>query len=260
MNTDVLVPWIVHLLLIVTRVAALFTFTPLLARPQIPNAAKIGFSLLMGFILINLFPPPAEYPYGNLYALAFAVVCELSVGLVIGFITSLFFNAVYTAAHIIDMQIGFSMAQMYDVTAGTQVAVTSQLLNTALVVSFVFSGGLNRLIELIARSFAVIPVGAGVLRPEIAGLVAEEFTRCFVIALQISMPVLASALLAEVALGVVVRTAPQMNVFVVGIPLKVILGLFILMLSMPVFVTFSETVFAKMFDAIDRVVTGGMVP
>ncbi|MDR1669706.1 MAG: flagellar biosynthetic protein FliR [Oscillospiraceae bacterium] len=259
MITDVLLPWVVHLLLIVTRMAALFTFTPLLARQQIPNTAKIGFSLLMGFILINLYPPPAEYPYGNIYALAFAVICELSVGLVIGFITSLFFNAIYTAAHIIDMQIGFSMAQMYDMSAGTQVAVTSGLLNTALVLSFVFTGGLNRLIELMARSFAVIPVGAGVLRPEIVTLVADEFSRCFVIAIQISMPVLAAALLAEVALGVVVRTAPQMNVFVVGIPLKIILGLFILMLMMPAFVYLTGDIFTFMFDAIDRVI-GGMIP
>ncbi len=259
MNTDFLLPWIVHLLLIVTRMAALFTFTPLLARQQIPNAAKIGFSLLMGFILINLYPPPAVYPYNNLYALAFAIICELTVGMVIGFITTLFFNAVYTAAHVIDMQIGFSMAQMYDMSAGTQVAVTSILLNSALVVTFIVTGGLEQLIVMMARTFAVIPVGAGVLRPEVVTLVVEQFARCFVIALQISMPILASALLAEVALGVVVRTAPQMNVFVVGIPLKIILGLFILMLMMPVFVYFSDSIFDEMFNAINRVI-GGMVP
>ncbi len=259
MNTDFLLPWVVHLMLIVTRMAALFTFTPLLARQQIPNAAKIGFSLLTGLILINIYPPPDVYPYNNLYALAFAVICELSVGLVIGFITALFFNAIYTAAHVIDMQIGFSMAQMYDMSAGTQVAVTSGLLNTVLVVSFVFSGGLNQLIIMTARTFAVIPVGGGILKPEIVPLVAEAFTRCFVIALQISMPVLAAALLAEVALGVVVRTAPQMNVFVVGIPLKIVLGLFILMLMMPAFVDFSNTVFNNMFAYINRAI-GGMVP
>ena len=258
-NVDYFLSWVVHFLLIVTRVSALFVSSPLLARQSIPAMAKIGLALLMGMIVINFTPPPAVYPYNNLYSLAFAVICELSVGLVVGFITMLFFNLVYTAAHVIDMQIGLTMAQIFDVSAGGQVAVTSGLINTVLIVVFILSGAFDQLIVTMARTFEIIPVGKGILRPEAAGVVADVFIRTFTMALQVAMPMLASALVLEVALGVVVRTAPQMNIFVVGIPLKIFLGLIVLMLMMPVFANVSHSIFSVMFGYIDQML-GGMIP
>ncbi|MCL2002675.1 MAG: flagellar biosynthetic protein FliR [Oscillospiraceae bacterium] len=258
-NADYFLTWVVHYLLIVTRLSVLFVFSPLLARRDIPGLVKIGLSLLLAAIVVNFAPPPQDYPYNNLYALAFAVIAELSVGLVIGFITSLFFNLIYTAGHIIDLQIGFSMAQMYDVSVGGQVAVTSGFLNFILIVSFVTSGAFTTLIATMTRTFQFIPVGMGVLRPEAVGLITDVFVRTFAMAIQAAMPLLASALLLEVALGVIVRTAPQMNVFVVGIPLKVFLGLIVLALMLPIFTTFTRSIFGVMFDYIDRM-TGGMIP
>jgi flagellar biosynthetic protein FliR len=258
-NVDYFLTWVVHFLLIVTRMSVLFVFSPLLARRDIPGLVKIGLSLLLAAIVINFAPPPQAYPYNNLYSLAFAVIAELSVGLVIGFVTSLFFNLVYTAAHIMDLQIGFSMAQMYDVSVGGQVAVTSGFLNFILIVSFVTSGAFTTLIDAMTRTFQIIPVGMGVLRPEAVELIIDIFLRTFAMAIQTAMPLVASALLLEVALGVIVRTAPQMNVFVVGIPLKVFLGLIVLALMLPVFTHFTSFIFEEMFIAINEL-TGGMRP
>ena len=258
-NVDYFLSWVVHFLLIVARMSALFVFSPLLARREIPAAAKIGLSLLTAAIIINFAPPPELYPYNNLFSLAFAVICELVVGLAVGYITLLFFNLVYTAAHLIDLQMGLTMAQMFDVSVGGQVAITSGLLNMVLIVSFVFSGGLRELIITMARTFEVIPVGGGILRPETAYAMGEVFIRTFVMAVQVAMPLLASALILEVALGVVVRTAPQMNIFVVGIPLKIFVGLIVLTLMLPVFTNFSNTIFTEMFGYINGML-GGMIP
>jgi flagellar biosynthetic protein FliR len=258
-NVDYFLSWVVHFLLIVTRISALFIMTPLLSRQNIPNPAKIGLSLLMAAIVINFAPPPVIYPYNDLYSLGFAVLRELMVGLIIGVVTLFFFNIVYTAAHVIDIQIGFSMAQTFDPAIGAQAAVTSTLLNFVLVVSFVLTGGFTQLIRTITRTFEVIPVGGGVFRPEAIQLVIDIFIRCFALAVQVAMPVLASALILEVALGIIVRTAPQMNIFVVGIPLKVLIGLIVLMLMLPVFAVFSERIFSELFENIDRML-GGMIP
>ncbi|MDR0324708.1 MAG: flagellar biosynthetic protein FliR [Oscillospiraceae bacterium] len=258
-NVDYFLSWVVHFLLIVTRMSALFVFSPLFARQSIPAMAKIGLSLLTAAIIINFAPPPELYPYNSLFSLAFAVISELTVGLVIGFITLLFFNVVYTAAHIIDMQIGLTMAQVFDASIGGQAAVTSTLLNTVLIVSFILSGAFTQLVVMMARTFEVIPVGAGILRPELAYAMGEVFIRTFTMAVQVAMPMLASALILEVALGVIVRTSPQMNVFVVGIPLKIFLGLIVLALMLPVFTSFSNTLFSEMFHILNDVI-GGMVP
>jgi flagellar biosynthetic protein FliR len=258
-NVDYFLSWVVHFLLILTRLSALFIFSPLLARREIPNIAKIGLSLLMAFIIINFAPPPEVYPYNNAFSLALAVVAELSVGLVVGIVTLFFFNAVYTAAHIMDMQIGFTMAQMFDASVGGQVAVTSVLLNFILIVVFITSGAFTHLIVTMTKTFDIIPVGMGILRRETAFLMLDVFVRTFAIAVQVAMPLLASALILEVALGVIVRTSPQMNVFVVGIPLKIFLGLIVLTLMLPAFTYFSDTLFTEMFFYIDEML-GGMIP
>ena len=259
MNVDSFLSWVVQLLLILTRMSALFVLSPLLGRQSIPAAAKVGMALLTSFILINFNPPPPVYPYAELFSLAGAVFSELIVGLVMGFITILFFNVVYAAGHIIDMQIGFAMAQVFDPVSSSQVPVAGSLLNLVMVLCFILSDGITRLIEVLARSFAQIPVGGGIFRVELVPLVTETFSRCFVLSLNIAMPVLAAALLSEVALGIVVRTAPQMNIFVIGIPIKMIIGLFMLFLTVPALVAATGSIFEQMFGIIDSMF-GGMAP
>ena len=251
--------WVIQLLLILVRVSTLFLVTPFLSRVNIPNLAKIGLALLTAFVLINIHRPPAEYPYTELWPLLAAIIREAGAGLVMGFVTALYFNIVYTAGHIIDMQIGFSMAQTFDVTVGGQVAVTAGLLNIVMTVSFIFADGISKTIYMLGAAFEQIPAGSALLRPELVPMMTGLFAKCFVLSIQVAMPVLASALLTEVALGVVVRTAPQMNVFVVGIPIKVLVGLIIFAVTIPAFVGLTGNLFTEMFASIDELL-GGMIP
>lgn len=259
MNTDAFLSWVVQLLLILTRMSSFFVLSPLMGRQNIPAAAKVGLALLTSFILINFNPPPDVYPYAELMPLALAVLSELIVGLVMGFITILFFNIVYAAGHIIDMQIGFSMAQVFDPVSSSQVPVAGSLLNLVLILSFVASDGVTNLMAVLARSFTHIPVGGAFLKPELAWLAAETFSRCFILSINVAMPVLAAALLTEVALGIVVRTAPQMNVFVIGIPIKIIIGLLMFSLTIPIFTAMTGSLFEQMYGAIE-LMFGGMAP
>lgn len=257
--TDNLLAWFVQLLLILTRVSAMFVLSPILGRQNIPAMLKLGFSLLVALIMINFYPPTAPYPFENVIGLLLSIVSELVVGFIIGFITILFFTLVYTAGHIIDMQIGFTMAQMYDTSANTQMPISAGLLNIVMIQCFLASGGLTRLIGIVMRTFEYIPVGGAAFPASLAGMVLDTFAKCFVLSINVAMPVLASALLAEIGLGIIVRTAPQMNVFVVGIPIKVIIGLLMLFLTVPMFVSATGSIFDMMYDAIDMVAEG-MIP
>ncbi|MCL2030656.1 MAG: flagellar biosynthetic protein FliR [Oscillospiraceae bacterium] len=251
-NTDAALVWLVQFLLIMTRMTAMFVLSPILGRTNLPNMAKIGLSLLTAFLLINFPPPVVEgYPFDTPVALAGAVLLELLVGFVLGFGTILFFMTLQTAGHIIDMQIGFAMANQFDPGTGMQMPIAGSLLNLMFIQCFLLADGIPILVAVMRRTFEVIPVGGAVIAPEIAGAALQLFVSTFVLAIRISMPVIASALLCEIALGIIVRTAPQMNVFVIGIPIRVAVGLVSLLVCIPAFVALTDGFFDRMYEAID---------
>ncbi|MDR1736019.1 MAG: flagellar biosynthetic protein FliR [Oscillospiraceae bacterium] len=256
LNTDAALIWLVQFLLIFTRISAMFVLSPILGRNSIPTAAKLGVSLLTAFMLINFYPPAVtDYPYDTLLSLSGAVLLELLVGFVLGFGTILFFNIVNTAGHIIDVQIGFSMSEQFDPAVGSQVPVTGNLLNIMFIECFLFADGIPRLVGIVGSTFQAIPIGGARISPEIAMAALEAFVNCFIFAINIAMPVLAASLLCEIGLGIIVRTAPQMNIFVIGIPIKIIVGLVALAMAIPVFARLTGVLFDRMYETMDTLFT-----
>ncbi|GHV09226.1 flagellar biosynthetic protein FliR [Clostridia bacterium] len=238
--------WVIHFFMMVTRMSALFILSPIFGRNQIPMYVKIMLSMMMGFIAVQWYPPPAAMP-PTLMHFALQLSGELAVGLMIGWVTTLFFSVVYTAGQFIDMQIGFGMVQIYDVATNAQVPVAGTLLNLVLVECFIVTDGLPKVVRLLFYSLEIIPVGEVSVTPAIGALMLSGFVEAFIIALSVAAPILTSAMVAEIALGILVRTAPQMNIFAVGMPLKTLLGLLMLVVIMPIFVMFTNTIFENMW-------------
>ena len=245
--------WVTHFLMIVTRMSGMFLLSPLFGRANMPAMIKILMSVTMAFIVVQFFPPPEALP-PTLFHFALAMLGELMVGLIIGYITSLFFSVVYTAGQFIDTQIGFGMVQIYDVSTNAQVPVAGSLFNIVLMLCALLANAHVRLIRWLFLTFQVIPVGHVELKPQIGRLMAQGFVEAFLIALTIALPIIASAMVAEVALGILVRTTPQMNIFVVGIPLKVVLGLLMLAVLAPLFMNYTNVVFERMYLMINEVI------
>ena len=243
--------WAAQFALILVRLSGLFLLSPIWGRANVPAKLKIGFSIVLSLILINFYPPGVPL-YGNLVGYVLLVMGELLIGLALGFVTTMFFGIVFTAGQIMDMQTGFGMVQVYDVHQNIQIPIVGNLLNLIILLSFIMAGGHVRLVEILFRTFESLPIGGVVLDTRLPAVMLEGFLRTFVLAVQVAMPVIASGLLAEAALGVIVRTAPQMNVFVIGIPIKIIIGLFMIFLLVPVFVHFTGTIFDEMFSFIDK--------
>jgi flagellar biosynthetic protein FliR len=248
---DALLQFWMHFLLILLRCSGLFILSPFWGRANVPAMARVLLSVLMAGALVGVYPPSGAVFHTTL---AYALACfgEMAVGLGVGFITTMFFSAVYTAGQMIDMQIGFGMVNVVDPTMNVQVPISGSLINLILILTFTVTGGPLRLIHMMGRSFAVMPPGQISLSPELGLLIAEAFARSFLYGLQMALPIVASGYLGEVALGLLVRTAPQMNMFVIGITLKVILGTFILGLLIPAFVIVTAPLFEDMFWFIER--------
>ncbi|MGE4354771.1 MAG: flagellar biosynthetic protein FliR [Oscillospiraceae bacterium] len=238
-----------YALLLFLRVSGILIGSPVFGRNNVPNMAKIGFCGVLSLIFILCMPAPQEYPiYGTL--LEYFLIClkELLFGAAMGFVLTTMFNLTMTAGSIIDYQTGFSMASIYDFQNNTQSPLSGNLLNIMMLVTFFLMNGHLKLIEIVFRTFEAVPVGTATAAPEIVWVAAEVMSRAFILSVMVSMPVMAAGIMMEVALGAMIRTVPQMNMFVVGIPLKIIVGLITMFLTLKVFSDCLNGIFTQSFD------------
>jgi len=243
-------------ILMFVRITALIVSSPIFGRKTIPNIMKIGLCLFIAYIVFAANPGKAVPAYSGAFEFGVLCVKEMLFGLVLGYATTLFFSIVQTAGASMDMQIGFGMVNIFDVQNNISVPVTGNLLNIAMLVTFFGVGGHVKLVYIIGSTFSRIQPGAVTLNPEIGLVALDVFILSFVLSVNVAMPLIAAGLLSEVALGFIIRAVPQVNVFVVGIPLKILLGFLVLLLVVPVFVNFTGVIFDRMFESINKLIAG----
>lgn len=240
-----------YVFLLFLRVSGILISSPIFGRNNIPNMYKIGFCAVITGVFILGIPAPEIYPvFGNLLEYILACIQELLFGAVMGFVLTAMFNITLTAGSIVDTQIGFSMASIYDPQNNSQAPLSGSLLNLMLLIIFFGVDGHLKLIEVLYRTVETVPIGTAMAAPDIMWVSAEVMSRSFVLAVMVAMPVLGAGLMIEVALGAIIKTVPQMNMFVVGIPVKVIIGLLVLGLTLTVFADFSKGIFNEAFNYI----------
>ena len=243
-------------ILMFIRVSTLLMASPIFGRKALPNMLKIGMCLMVTYAVFSANPAASSVQYSGVIDFGLLCVKELLFGLVLGYVTTLFFSVVQTAGQIMDMQMGFGMVNVFDVNSNISVPVSGNLFNAILLVVFFAVNGHLHLIRILLATFSHIPPGQVALNPVIGLAALEVFALAFMLAASVAMPLIASGLLGEVALGFIVRAIPQLNVFVVGIPLKIVLGLMMLLIMIPVFVSFSDVLFERMFASIDKMIAG----
>jgi flagellar biosynthetic protein FliR len=241
-----------YFVLLLFRVSGLIFTSPVFGRNIIPARVKIGFIAALSFLFFYAAPPARGIEYDTLFGFALIGVGELMMGVALAFITNVFFALTFVAGQLIDMQVGYGIANVYDPQNNTQIPMMGNLLNTVLLIVFFAVNGHHRLIDIVYLTVERMPVGSLTLTPQ-TGLVAlEVFALTFVLGVMVAMPIIASALILEIALGVLIRTVPQLNMFVVGVPIKMFVGLVTLMFMAPVFVNFSGKIFSEMFSGVEK--------
>jgi flagellar biosynthetic protein FliR len=240
-----------YVFLMFARVSGILLSSPIFGRKNMPNIVKIGFCSVLTLVFIMCVPEPLKYPsYRTL--LEYVLIClrELLFGAAMGFVLTVMFNITMIAGGIMDYQIGFSMASMYDPQNNVQSPLTGTFFNFMLLITFFAMDGHLKLIEVLYRTIEAVPIGSAMAAPDILWVAAEVMSRAFVISLMVAMPVMAAGLMMEVALGAMIKTVPQLNMFVVGIPLKIIVGLIAMALTLAVFADFTKEIFTETFDYI----------
>lgn len=224
-------------LLVLVRMTGLFVVAPIFGRRNIPAYFKIAFSFLLALILVNTITLPAPDYVNNIYSYAFLIIKEFIVGLTLGFVSYVIFSAIYVAGQIIDMQVGFGVVNVIDPISNIQVPITSNFYFIISMLVFLGVDGHHALIRALFDSYNYIPLGGAVFNNSLMNDIVRIFGEMFVLGFKISAPIVAALLITDVALGVISRSVPQLNVFVVGMPLKILLGIIVMIITVPMFIT-----------------------
>jgi flagellar biosynthesis protein FliR len=208
-------------LLIFVRVTSFFLMMPLFSYRTIPAAHKIGLGLFLSIIMFSSIGAPEIAIDGTYFLL---IIKEAMVGLLIGFIAALMMAAVQIAGGLIDFQMGFAIANVIDPQTGAQSPLMGQYLYTIALLFLLTVNGHHLLLDGIFYSYDFISIEQVYVpfgNENIAEYLILSFNKMFIIAFQMSLPVVGSLFLVDVALGIVARTVPQLNIFVVGLPVKI---------------------------------------
>ncbi len=247
-------------LLIVVRMLGFFTIMPIFSGKSVPNITKVGLSVIVaGIIFSTQQVGPVQYN-DNIIGYSLLIVKELAVGLLMGYSVYMVFSALYLAGQLVDYQIGFSMVSVFDPVSQIQVPVTGNLYYFLVGALMVATNADHTIFRALFYSYQVLPIGyAEVFSAELMSNFMNVIAEYFIIAFKISMPVLGAIMVINTALGLMARTAPRINIFSVGVPLKLIAGLMILLITTDMFNPISDFVFQKVYENLFNVIQG-MIP
>jgi len=242
-----------YFILLLLRVGGLVIASPIFGRVNIPNLAKIGLVVSLSYLLFTIYPQTAAIQYTTLFGYLILCAGELLLGMALAYVTNVFFSlTAFTAGQLIDMQIGFGIVNVYDVQNNTQVPMMGNVLNVMLLLLFFLINGHTRLIEMIYLTIERMPIGTLVFSATIGITALEIFARAFLLGVMMALPIIASGLTLEFAFGMMMRAVPQIHMFIVGIPLKMLVGLIVFAATLPVFAGYSERIFTELFNGIEK--------
>jgi flagellar biosynthesis protein FliR len=219
------------MLLVLVRVSAMLALVPVFSQTQVPQLMRFGLGLLLAFVIVRILPPMA--PVGGLGPLVLAIVAQAFVGVVFGFVAFLIFTGIQFAGEVIDTQIGFAVVNIVNPLTSQSVTVIGNLELALATLLYLAADAHHVLLRGIVGSFALVPLPFVAAPDLLAGDVVRFFTQSLFIVFQIAAPVAIALFLVNVMLGLMARVAPQMNVFVVGFPIQITLGLVMLVVSLP---------------------------
>lgn len=244
------------LILIVVRISCFVSVAPFFGTRNVPNQVKIGFSVLVA-IIIFASVDQSSLTYTGMFGYAIIVMREGITGLLMGLAANICNSIILFAGNIIDMDIGLSMAQEFDMMTNSQTTITGSLYNYFLMLMLVVTNMHHYLLRALVDSYQVIPVNAQVFDwTSLSNSMIRFMTDMFVIAFRIVLPVFACIMILNCILGIMAKVAPQMNMFAVGMQMKVLLGLVILFLTIILLPGIANMVFMEMRRMVRAMIEG----
>ncbi len=218
--------------LVLVRILAFLHMAPIFGHKGISLLTRIGLSIFLTMIILNSIDLPSPPSAG--YYLPWAVLVNVSLGLLIGFVAKLMFETVVSGGEMMDSSMGFSSAQTFDPHSGAQTTIMGKFMSSLAIVVFFFVHGPERLIESLYKSFSSVNIYApsfSVDALRIVHLVGDIISMGFIIV----SPIILTIMVGDIILGLISRASPQINAFQISYTIKPSIGVIVFLLIMPLF-------------------------
>lgn len=236
--------WIASLLWPLARILGLITAAPVLGNRSVPTTVKVSLGVLLALVIAPNVPKlPAADPMS--YAGLLILVQEMLIGVAMGFTMRIVFSAVEMAGEISSLTMGLGFASFFDPNTQGRSSAISQFLALVATMAFISVNAHLVLLSALAESFQTLPVSGIPIHGGGFKRVADWGARIFSAGLQLSLPMVAALLLANVALGVLTRAAPQLNLFGIGFPITLGIGFIVIATTLPYLATPLENLFMQ---------------
>jgi flagellar biosynthetic protein FliR len=246
------------LLLVFIRVTIMLALVPVFSGSQIPIQVRLGLAFMLTFVIAQTLPTlDAALALGPL---AVAILTQAFIGLVFGFVAFLVFTGIQFAGAILDIQVGFAAVSVLNPTTSQQVTILGEFEFILATLIYLMTDSHHVLLVGIAGSFHLLPLPWAAIDPQLTPTVVTFFTQSLFIVLRIAGPVAIVLFITSLTLGLMSRVAPQMNVFSVGLPLQMLVGLSMIIVTMPLLGAVLPEVFAETPRQLDTVLRHMQVP
>ena len=236
--------------LIVMRMSGAVVLNPIFGRNNYPSRAKAAFVFVCSLMLYSSMEQETFQEPASLLEYGVMLVSELLFGFVLNFGIELSIMVIRFASAIMDHAMGLSMARVYDPQYRTQMTVTSGMYYAFLMLLFFAVDGHLKLFDIFFSTARLIPFGSVSIRPELTEAILEMFQDSILMGLQYAMPLIAMELVVEVAVGIIMRMIPQINVFVINIQLKIVVGILMLVFLFSPMSDKLNTIIDNMFQSL----------
>lgn len=247
--------WLLAFLWPFVRMLALISTAPIFSEASVPRSAKVGLAALLAIAIaptLGAMPSVPLVSAGGIWIL----IQQILIGAAMGFSMRLVFTIVQAAGEYAGLQMGLSFASFFDPTSGGSTMVVSRLLNVMTMLIFLAVNGHLVLISTLAESFHTLPIADAPLAASGWFLLVSAGNQIFVGGLMLALPLIATLLTLNLAMGILNRVSPQFSIFAVGFPITLLAGLAMLQMLMQYLAPFLEPRFAEGFGFIDQLLQG----
>ncbi len=233
-------------LLILVRIASFIFAAPFFSMTNTPRRVRTALAIFVTILVYSSLDTPEIIPYDSVWSYGALVIRESLVGILVGAGANMCLSATAFAGHIIDMNIGLTMVSLLDPATRQQVSFSGAFYNYFYTLILIASGLYRYLLKALVDTYTLIPIGKAVFRMEPLLNAALTFMVDYLmIGFQIALPVLVTILILNSLLGIMAKTAPQMNMFSVGMQIKILVGLTVLLLTIYMMPQYSDLIFRE---------------